>query len=331
MNLISHRTSPARRTGFTLVELLVVISIIGILVALLLPAVQTAREAARRMQCTNQVRQIGLGVQNYISAKNELPPGCARELADALDGRRNFIKSGLFTEILPFMEEQAVYDQIIFDYYDRGLPFYDDPVREIVVTSYVCSSYPDPPIVPRSANNYEYEWGAIVTYSGVGGAVRSANQPLTSSGFGPIPLNGAFLMTEELINGRFATALGKARTLRQVKDGASKSFLVGEFVHRNCELGQFTQEYPGNVRPWYLAAFGAAPYSFKVAENPPNSCVTRDDTHFNYLPFGSYHEGICNFVFIDGSVHAISETVDLEVYKDYATVNGQEVTESILN
>ncbi len=318
------------RAAFTLVELLVVIAIIGILVALLLPAVQTAREAARRMQCVNGLKQIGLAAHNFMSAQGRLPSGVGRELADALDSRRSFVKKGLFTELLPYMEEQAAYDLVVFDYYDRGLAFYEDPAREVIVPAYVCPSYPNLPVVARSPEYYDYEWGALVTYSGVGGAVRSPNQPLTKSVFGDLPINGAFLMSEELINGRFPQAIGKARTLRQIKDGTSKTFLIGEFVHQNCELGQLTEPYPGNLRPWYLAGASDAPYSFKVAEFPPNSCVTRDDTPFNYLPFGSFHSGVCNFCLVDGSVHSIAENVDLEAYKDFATVNGKEVTASII-
>jgi prepilin-type processing-associated H-X9-DG protein len=101
--------------------------------------------------------------------------------------------------------------------------------------------------------------------------------------------------------------------------------LIGEFVHRNCEFGQFTEDPPGNLRPWYLAGFSDAPYSFKVLESPPNDCATRFDTHFNYLPMGSFHPGLTQFAFVDGSVHSIADDILLEVYKDFATVNGSEI------
>jgi len=119
--------------------------------------------------------------------------------------------------------------------------------------------------------------------------------------------------------------IGVARKLSQITDGQSNSFLIGEFVHRNCEFGSFTEEAPGNVRPWYVAGFTDAPYSFKVLENPPNICVTRFDINFNYLPLGSFHPGITQFAFVDGSVHLIADNIELEVYKDLATVNGDEV------
>ena len=89
-----------RRSGFTLVELLVVIAIIGILVALLLPAVQAAREAARRTQCTNNMKQFGLGLQNYLSAKKTFPPG---SIADTS-------RVSLHVRLLPYMENQPLYD-----------------------------------------------------------------------------------------------------------------------------------------------------------------------------------------------------------------------------
>ena len=110
--------SRKRRPAFTLVELLVVIAIIGILVALLLPAIQAAREAARRMSCGNNLHQIGIAVHNYIDTYKNLPPhgtyhhhavsGCAHTWHEASDG-------SAFVKILPFMEQQGVYDLVNFD------------------------------------------------------------------------------------------------------------------------------------------------------------------------------------------------------------------------
>lgn len=316
---------PLRR-GFTLVELLVVIAIIGILIALLLPAVQSARAAARRTQCSNNLKQMGLAVQNYISTNNKLPMAYGRTLGH-VDDNVNFIKEGLFTAILPFMEEQQTYDLVDFDYYENGRGPFDGPERDLVIDAFICPEWPDSRVTGSVQPGLEYQLGAVNTYTGVGGAVRNQGEELISSAFGPVPDNGAFLIEGIKGSGRFGTTtvVGKFRTLGQIEDGQSNSFLIGEFVHRNCEFGNFTEEPPGNVRPWYLAGFGDAPYSFKVLENPPNVCVNRNDINFNYLPLGSFHSGITQFVFIDGSVHSIPDNIDLEVYKDVATVNGGEV------
>jgi hypothetical protein len=68
-----------------------------------------------------------------------------------------------------------------------------------------------------------------------------------------------------------------------------------------------------------------APYSFKILENPPNICVTRNDIQFNYLPMGSFHPGVTHFAMIDGSVHVVADGIELKLYRDLATVNGGEV------
>ncbi len=112
--------SPRFRHGFTLIELLVVIAIIGVLIALLLPAVQAAREAARRAQCTNNLKQIGLALHNYLSATGTFPPG-------TIGYRDNYTSCGsgtyedvrghtLFTMILPQMEQSTIYNAINFHY-----------------------------------------------------------------------------------------------------------------------------------------------------------------------------------------------------------------------
>src|SRR6478752_9668219 len=95
-----------RVRGFTLIELLVVIAIIGILVALLLPAIQAAREAARRAQCQNHLKNIGLALQNYHSATNHFPKGFVSTGAGAIEAW------AWSTYLLPYIEEQAIYDQL---------------------------------------------------------------------------------------------------------------------------------------------------------------------------------------------------------------------------
>lgn len=321
---------PVRR-GFTLVELLVVIAIIGILVALLLPAIQSAREAARRISCTNNLKQMGVATQNYISAKKELPMGFGRTMVHVLNQPTvNFIKEGIFSYLLPYMEEQAVFSQIDFKYYlPPAKQYTQDPAKDQIIPAYICPDWPDAKVTTSAPAGFEYQLGATCTYTGVGGAVRNAGEKLIPSGFGQIPNNGAFTVRQEAVSGSIKTLVGAARKLSQITDGQSNSFLIGEFVHRNCQFGTLTEEAPGNVRPWYVAGFSDAPYSFKILETPPNTCVSRVDTNFNYLPLGSFHPGTTQFVHIDGSVHVITNDIDRLVYQDLATVNGGEVVNAV--
>jgi prepilin-type N-terminal cleavage/methylation domain-containing protein len=322
------------RAGFTLVELLVVIAIIGVLVSLLLPAVQAAREAARLSQCSNNLHQMGLAAQNFVAAKGTLPPAYERTQQDIKDGI-TFVKRGLFTYLLQYMEGQTAFNRLQFDYKAAGKQYYDDPMRDTVIDGYMCPSWPDQKVFTTAPPNYEYQLGAMCTYSGVAGAIRNNGEQLISTNFGQLPVNGAFTMTTQPGTNMFSPTVlvGYARRLKEVTDGQSNSLMIGEFVHRECCLGQLVEEAPGNVRPWYVAGYIDGPYAMKVLEKAPNTCLTRlanscltgVGTPFNHLPMGSFHPGITQFVFVDGSVHSISDSVELEAYRNMATVNGEEV------
>lgn len=320
-------------SAFTLVELLVVIAIIGILVALLLPAVQSAREAARRIQCSNHLKQMGLANQNYLSTYNKLPPG--------YDGRlprppnRSFQKIGVFTSLLEFMEEQQVYDQVQFDYgVTAGTTTnpYDDPARDVVVAAYVCPSWQDPAVHTGASAALGYQNGALVTYAGCGGSRNATNVPLVANEY---PDNGVFALAA-IDTGGPRKITGQQRRGAEILDGQSNTILIGEFVHRDCPIGGACEESPGNVRPWYLAGFqnrdDAVPsvYSYKELEYTPNTQnISRSIHGWNRLPMGSYHPGVTQFAFVDGSVHSIADGVDLIVYQAYGTINGEEVVNGL--
>ncbi|MEO2049156.1 MAG: DUF1559 domain-containing protein [Pirellulales bacterium] len=290
--------------GFTLVELLVVIAIIGILVALLLPAIQAARESARRTQCANNLKQMGLALHNHVSTHGgELPPGNP--------GRG---LQGLFSYMLPLLEEDNVYAQLELDnpgihhkYRERF-----NPIRFVPVSAYHCPSFDGPQVFRSTVKTYQL--GAVTTYQGVGGVLNDQVVIQTASIYGDLPDNGAF-------------GWEFRRRLSEVTDGTSNSLAIGEFVHRD-KIGGAYVDPPGNVRPWILGDNGnIGTYSLKITELPPNIEIDRiaDGVPFNHLPMGSYHTGITQFVLLDGAVISLNDEIDLSVYQSMATVNGEEV------
>lgn len=285
-----------RRSAFTLVELLVVIAIIGILVSLLLPAVNSAREAARRMQCSNQMRQLGLAMLTYETAFKWLPPGSVGNA-----------HHGFFSRILPYIEQGAIYDKL-----DLKVSGHGHSARQIVIGTYVCPSYPYASLVGNEAP-FDYQRGALTTYQCVGGVLISGAKKITSS-FGDMPYNGYFGHTSW-------------KQLKDVRDGTTNTLAIGEFVQRDFKGGVY-QPVPGNMRPWILGDNGDnGSYTVKVSGFLPNSKIDRvtDGIDFNSLPMGSYHPGVTQFVVGDGSVRTVGDGTSLTVYLGVSTIDNGEV------
>lgn len=343
-----------RAAGFTLVELLVVIAIIGILVALLLPAVQAAREAARRSQCANNLKQLGLACLNFASSNQDrLPPGFGGHVMGA-DGRpvpgRNFNKLSLFTAMLPFAEEQAAADSVDFDYQVPGAP-YSDPAKNISIPIFFCPSYEGTTVYGEASNAEGYKNGAIVTYAGVAGVDIEAQQDSTgvaawsaediaertitsqnTGGYGDLFLNGAFTFDKiyPIPGNKVRYFLGpEGRRISQIVDGTSNSLMIGEFVDRACDTFSSCEELPGYIRPWYLGGFQGAPYHTKILRFTPNSRLAKQDANFTERPLSSLHAGVVQFVYCDGSVHTLSDDVDPATYYGLGTVNGEEVINAL--
>ena len=355
MRQLEARTSmQSKRDAFTLVELLVVIAIIGILVALLLPAVQAAREAARRNSCSNNLKQIGLGCLNYASTKgDELPPGFGGwELDENNRPKWNFTKRSVFSLILPYMEEQATFDAIDFQYEQSATPW-DDQVRDRVVESFFCPSFDSEPVRPTGEDGngadsspFAYQIGALPTYAACSGSDAATISSLAGGSivytdaeiqelqidtpFGPVYYNGAFTVRPFVqAPGRAPVPAEQGRKLSQITDGTSNSFMVGEFVDARCELFSICRERPDYNRPWYLGGFQRSPYHMKVLLNQPNSKLDGTAAPFTQRPFSSLHPGVVQFVYCDGSVHSISESIDYLTYLGLGTVNGSEVINAL--
>ena len=312
----------SQKNAFTLVELLVVITIIGILISLLLPAVQSAREAARRVQCTNNLKQIGLAMHNYATAWGErFPPGS-----------NGTGKHGLFVAILPYLEQQALHDSLnLKDVTTASITAEASGAGMTVVSAYLCPSWTYASAYPATtfSSDLSYLAGALCLYRGTAGALLPTNtptyQPDTSAGDvdarnGPIPKNGMF-------------GWKAARSISSVRDGLSNTLAMGEFAFissasKGSPDGMYASP-PGCVRNWLL---GGGPngamgmYPAKVMTWPINADIIypSDDVKFNYLPFSSMHPGGANFLLGDGSVHYLSDSTPLALLQQLATVSGGE-------
>lgn len=312
--------------AFTLVELLVVIAIIGILVALLLPAIQAARQAAIRSTCQNQIRQLSLACAVYADAnKNCYPPG-------VVGGGRH----ALFSYILPYIEENAIYKTLDLKSNTNNTSATNPNAiaRMTPIKMYVCPSYPGDAVHGSISSNTQ---GALLLYQGVGGAFMNSTTPKDLAGtHGDLPRNGMFsLPPDDPNDATSGHRLLRGTKLSRVSDGLSKTMAIGEFNHVNNDNGKL-DALPGSIRSWLVSETGsgtdAKPVSGlymvrAIKDMTVNAPCHRtvDGTLNNQLPFGSFHTGGAFFSMGDGSTQFLTDEVDFTIYKGLATINGGEL------
>ena len=321
------------RKAFTLVELLVVIAIIGILVALLLPAVQAAREAARRIQCTNNMKQVGIALHNYHAALGGFPAG----LNDGGDGS---LLVSWMSAITPFIEESALYEQ--FDptvrwkhyYFSRRHPGHwgNAEVWRTEISIYKC---PSDTQIRESFYDQNHSGGPGFTRSNYAGCFSPdgvTTEPNPTYNWGGSCHNDAAVNPSIDSGKRALFNLNIWRRVRDITDGTSKTMIASELItaddSTDDQRGCWWYDSRGHSFTGRLAPNSPLPdvMSNKPCDSQKTPCVaTAPCPNAQYNAARSLHPGGVTVMRADGSVQFVSDAIDMFVWQASASISSGEV------
>jgi len=301
--------SSRKLRGFTLVELLVVIAIIGVLVALLLPAVQSAREAARRTQCANNLKQMGIGLHNYHDTFQKLPFGWSDRGA------------GWTTMLLPYIEQQNLWSTLKFNESDNWDSANTDNQRACgtFINTFRC---PSMGVVPRHVDNQSIPGRVPTSYRGVASSTADSDDTSTSvkkRSLEMLDMEGLFFCCSHV-------------RLAEITDGSSNTLMIGE-----SRWETFTQD--GNQMDfWYIGSPQVDPCNCRTGEGateqsefcgstgvPFNARAIPSTTGYvKELSFTSLHPNGAQFCLADGSVRFVTFSINQPTYQALGSRNGGE-------
>ncbi len=336
-----------KRAGFTLVELLVVIAIIGILVALLLPAVQAAREAARRTECINNLKQMGLALQEHHDRYKTLPPGLAACLPIQDLQRTGGTQCGQecagpnwLSNILAELEERELFESLM--YCLDGQPSAVDDceheeknVGRRTPDNFRCPSAPS--MIDNWYNGYCFERLAKGNYVANWGSgdYKGFVRVNTRGPFRPVQVTGwKEHHDNQSYNGVWKMGWGQGSAMRDIKDGTSNTMALSELL-----AWDKTDDIRG---VWTSSSMGASIFSARFGPNServdriagcpsdatslpvPKGCTNNPDKWGVFASARSQHRGGVVTAYCDGSVHFIVDEIELDIWRGLATIIGDE-------
>jgi prepilin-type N-terminal cleavage/methylation domain-containing protein/prepilin-type processing-associated H-X9-DG protein len=311
------------RPGFTLIELLVVISIIAVLISLLLPAVQAAREQARRSACTNNLKQMGIALANYTDRHGTLPPGY-QSIYNSLFQQEIGPGWGWASMLLPDLEQQSLQDLIVYETPMQGPSM--STARLVNLNVFFCPS----DNMPRSWTACDSEVWMFMNQT------YSSNIPICNlAGSNYV---GVFGIAEPGVNGEGVFSRGSYMPLTAITDGLSNTLCVGE-RSENLQQGRGMATWVGAVPGANMWSCAPNPY-----EPDAGTCVKEDgsgmilghtgeghgpgDPYGDVNQFSSRHGKGCFFLYCDGHVRYLRNEMNYRVYKALSTRNWGEIVSS---
>lgn len=333
------RSVRSGRHGFTLIELLVVIAIIGILVALLLPAVQAAREAARRTSCSNNFKQLGLSAHRFHDTYKRFPPGAANDMSPFGVSTVRQWGSSWKVYLLPFIEQSTIYDRWTFTS-NSGLNNASNLalINNVTISTYRCPSSAVPNFHTSNSANMMH-----TSYTGIAG---SAVTPGSAGTYQMGCCDGAGSWASD--NGIFYA--GSRTNFEAITDGTSYTWMIGEQSDhlRDANRQPVTQGYSsgvGNSAGRYGWTCGAAHFpdgqvgwtdwrqfnctAVRFSINQIGFTNTAANGHNNDLggnfPINSYHPGGAMIALADGSTRFFANDLDITMVHGFCTKSGGEV------
>jgi prepilin-type N-terminal cleavage/methylation domain-containing protein/prepilin-type processing-associated H-X9-DG protein len=314
MSSTHHRFTPHRQPGFTLIELLVVIAIIAVLIGLLLPAVQSAREAARRAQCVNNLKQLALANANYESAHGAYPamslPG---NFGPAMTWFGDF---SAFVKLLPFYEQGPLYNSLNYNcgqwisFFQMSLP-YSDPsnvtVFGVAINTLVCPDDPtaQTPIAlstPIAYGQNYAQWEGLAQVPGFPFARTTSYRG-----------SGGILCSDEVLNpSGVSIAFGPTVRLSSITDGTSNTMLMSEYTNAPVSTSSSNEVWNlGDLPPWSSDSVWELMFDSQFPPNPVGTQLSPSGLTATQLNLASsLHPGGVNVSFCDGSVRFIKNSVN---------------------